>query len=260
MATPGPNLHHLDPLLRQLLPNVDQNVLFDFAGSWSTPLPGLRPRRPGPFAVGAVTKPLTTRLRHDAIDVLGVAFQPGCAAFPNATAERLTDRAMPLELLWGRAATQLYRGLGAQPSNAARLHLLEDALAAQLPPPDERAQRVQAAAADLQCGTRGPGVDSLGTKYGTSRQHLTREFRRLIGMPPSVFIRIARFHRLLKPVAAGLRGDWATWAARFGYADQAHLIREFRRMVGVPPGQFARQLAEFRSQVPSVQSLPNGAE
>jgi AraC-like DNA-binding protein len=37
--------------------------------------------------------------------------------------------------------------------------------------------------------------------------------------------------------------DWAGLAAEWGYADQAHLIREFRAMAGVTPADYVRDAA-----------------
>jgi AraC-like DNA-binding protein len=42
--------------------------------------------------------------------------------------------------------------------------------------------------------------------------------------------------------------DWADLAADWGYADQAHLIREFRAMAGVTPGDYVQDVAgRFRA-------------
>lgn len=40
-------------------------------------------------------------------------------------------------------------------------------------------------------------------------------------------------------VAAGREAQWADLAAELGYADQAHLIREFAGSAGTPPGRLA---------------------
>jgi AraC-like DNA-binding protein len=50
------------------------------------------------------------------------------------------------------------------------------------------------------------------------------------------------------PGARTWPGDWAGLAADWGYADQAHLIREFRAMAGVTPADYARDAAgRFRA-------------
>jgi AraC-like DNA-binding protein len=43
-------------------------------------------------------------------------------------------------------------------------------------------------------------------------------------------------------VAAGTIVDWADLSLDLGYADQAHFIRDFKRLVGVSPAEYARRL------------------
>jgi AraC-like DNA-binding protein len=52
-----------------------------------------------------------------------------------------------------------------------------------------------------------------------------------------------RFQRLLRDLPASDGVGWAALAARHGYADQAHLIRDFRELTGRTPARF---LAEPR--------------
>ena len=59
-------------------------------------------------------------------------------------------------------------------------------------------------------------------------------------MAPKMFARVLRFDRALR----GLRGanavDWAQLADACGYADQAHLTRDFTAFAGSPPAAFLR--------------------
>jgi AraC-like DNA-binding protein len=71
-----------------------------------------------------------------------------------------------------------------------------------------------------------------------SPYYVNRAFRLAYGIPPHAYLiqaRIARAKRML-------RQKWpiAHVAYRTGFADQAHLTRHFKRMVGVTPGQFAQ--------------------
>ena len=52
-----------------------------------------------------------------------------------------------------------------------------------------------------------------------------------------------RFHQACRLARTGTARDWAGIAAESGYADQAHLAREFMVMAGEPPTAWARRLA-----------------
>lgn len=82
----------------------------------------------------------------------------------------------------------------------------------------------------------GLGLNDLAQAVGLSPWHLNRVFRREVGLPPHAYqnqLRLARARTLL-------RGELplAEVAACVGYADQAHLTRQFKRTFGVTPGQY----------------------
>jgi AraC-like DNA-binding protein len=84
-------------------------------------------------------------------------------------------------------------------------------------------------------GGEPPTVRDLADAAGLSRQHLTRRFQRAVGVPPKVFCRLTRFHRLLRAARGGRGAGWADLAATCGYADQSHMIAEFRAFTGLTP-------------------------
>jgi AraC-like DNA-binding protein len=84
--------------------------------------------------------------------------------------------------------------------------------------------------------TAPPALAELAADAGLSRYQLLRAFRAEVGMPPYAWLaqhRVARARLLLEQ---GHRP--ATAATLTGFADQAHLTRWFRRVVGVTPGAY----------------------
>jgi AraC-like DNA-binding protein len=81
----------------------------------------------------------------------------------------------------------------------------------------------------------GPGarVDELGAALGVSERQLRRRFADAVGYGPKTLARILRFQRFL--TLAGDGGELARLALQAGYADQAHLTRETRRLAGRTP-------------------------
>jgi AraC-like DNA-binding protein len=73
-------------------------------------------------------------------------------------------------------------------------------------------------------------------------RRLQRAFDRSVGLSPKVLGRVLRLRQAVRRLeSAGRPLSWAGVAAAAGYADQAHLIREFRALAGVTPAAYVRE-------------------
>lgn len=174
-------------------------------------------------------------------EMIGAYFRAGHAsAFTSVPGRVLADRIVALEELWGREA----RSLPAQLRDAglpARLDLLEAALLER-----RGGERGTTTTLDLSglaewvVAERGLlTVERLAHEAGVSRQQLTRAFHERVGVSPKRYCRIARFQAALGFARAGASADWARVAIQSGYADQSHLIAEFRELSGLTPHRLA---------------------
>lgn len=81
-------------------------------------------------------------------------------------------------------------------------------------------------------------LDQLARSTGLSRYAVLRVFRRVVGIPPHQYLtqlRVRRAEQLLR------RGHPPAMVAQMvGFADQSHLNRHFRRLIGVTPGVYVR--------------------
>ena len=84
-------------------------------------------------------------------------------------------------------------------------------------------------------------VDDVARLVGGSLRALQRLFSEYVGVSPKWVIRRYRLHEITERLAAGGPVDWAGLAAELGYADQAHLVRDFRAMVGETPTWYAQR-------------------
>lgn len=86
-------------------------------------------------------------------------------------------------------------------------------------------------------------VEHLARAAGVSVRTLQRLFGQHVGVSPAWVIRRWRIIEAADAARGGTdRGEtfagWATLAAELGYADQAHLVRDFRKHLGATPGEY----------------------
>lgn len=167
--------------------------------------------------------------------MIGAYLEPASTElFFRAPASELADQIIDLERVWGwrgRIADDL-AGLG----DASRISRLEAELVDHFRRGSHPSTRALAALA--QWAGAHPlemTVQRLADAAGLSTRHLNRVFRQAIGVSPKRYCRLARFHAGLAYTTGGEDNHWANVAIRLGYADQSHMIAEFREFSSLTP-------------------------
>jgi AraC-like DNA-binding protein len=91
----------------------------------------------------------------------------------------------------------------------------------------------------------GVGVRELAAEVGWSRRHLTERFRTEYGLTPKVAARVMRFEQAVGRLKRRPTTRLADLAADLGYADQAHLTREWHSLAGCSPRQWIAEELPF---------------
>ena len=89
-----------------------------------------------------------------------------------------------------------------------------------------------------------PSLADLASDLGLSRYQLLRAFRTTTGIPPYAWLAQYRVTRARRLLDTGLRP--AEVATLVGFADQAHLTRWFRRVLGVTPAAYRNSVQDRR--------------
>ena len=159
--------------------------------------------------------------------MVGIRFAPGAAdAVLGVPLDVLRDLRVRLDELWGPFADEVAERLVAadRPEQALATVVRERITA----PPDPIASAI---ARGIEFAS-GPGiVSSVAADIGVSERHLHRRCRIAFGYGPKTLHQVLRFQRALRLARAG--GRLADVAAVVGYADQAHMARDVRRLAGV---------------------------
>ena len=149
---------------------------------------------------------------------LGVRFRVGAAgAALGIPASELLDLSVPLEDVWGADGAEIAQTVAERPT----LSVLAQKVGAKIARGDAPDRLVRAAA--------------TGARPGIGERQLRRRFADAVGYGPKTLQRILRFQRFL--ALAQTRTDLARLAFEAGYADQAHLTRECRRLAGRTPAE-----------------------
>ncbi|MFI7277437.1 helix-turn-helix domain-containing protein [Streptomyces sp. NPDC049879] len=170
----------------------------------------------------------------------------GARAVYGVPAAGLAHRLVPLDELLGALGTELVDRLRAVTAWAARFAVLDelllravrrgaggDPLSGVRPEVAEAWRLLVAARGRVQVG-------AVAAELGWSRRYLTDRFRDEVGLSPKTFARVLRFEHAHELATAHDPLPWAEVATVSGYADQAHLVRDWREFTGRSPTVWRR--------------------
>jgi len=164
-----------------------------------------------------------------------INFTPlGARRFFRLPMSELTDSMVVLDNVLGAEGMALREQLGNAPDWASRFDLAETFVTTRLASAAETPLEIAWAYDRIIASGGRTRISSIAEKLGWSRKHLAGSFSNAIGIGPKTLSRIVRFNRALG-LSRQQSADWAGIAADCGYADQAHLVREFRDLAGETP-------------------------
>ena len=149
---------------------------------------------------------------------------------------------VPADGLFGPAANQAQAAVMADGADDdAMIAAAAGLLRARRPAPDPVVDQVAGLVGRITEDPALRRVAQLAEVSGLSERKLQRLFSDYVGVSPKWVMRRARLHEAALRVEADGAGsvDWAALAADLGYADQAHLTRDFTATLGVPPSRYA---------------------
>jgi AraC-like DNA-binding protein len=157
-------------------------------------------------------------------------------------ADQLTGRLVDLHDVLGTDARRLGARVRDAPTWAQRFDLLDRFLLARLAHAPVVSPEVRFAWRRLTETAGAVRIGAICREVGWSHKHLITRFRQQVGLTPKRAARVSRFEHLLRRLAREqARPDWDQLAATAGYADQAHLIRDFRQFFGTSPTSHLRE-------------------
>ena len=230
------------PHAQTILPHPHVNLAFEAPGA----------------GIFGVDRRLFTREISGLGQAFGVRFLAGgFRPFWQAPISQLTDRVVPAARLFGPRAEKTRQAImcasggsagsadiwGAWVEADARMiGYAEALLCSALPERDRLADQVAALVSRITTDPRLRRVDELSAASGMTARTLQRLFADYVGVSPKWVMRRARLHEAAERADSGEPVDWAELAADLGYADQAHLTRDFTATIGISPTRYTAPL------------------
>lgn len=180
---------------------------------------------------------------------VGIMLRPGAAdLISGAPAIELTGAHTEIGDVWSPARlSEIRERLQETPHLAERLTTVEDFLAGRLP----RVRGINPLVAhSLERFGALARVGDVVLESGFSHRYFSRTFAESVGLTPKTYCRILRFGRVLGRLKSEPMIGWADLAFAEGYADQAHMTREFREFSGITPGQYRQSAPAASHHVP----------
>jgi AraC-like DNA-binding protein len=193
------------------------------------------PHRPRAFVMGGHDTSIV--LEGDcAPSYLEVLLSPlGAYRILGRPLDQLSGHTVDLAEVLGADGRRLGERLRDTPSWRHRFALLDQFLLRRLDRGPKPAPEVAWAWRRLAATGGAVPIGELAREVGWSHKHLIARFRQQVGLAPKTAARLLRFNAVWRHLDEGRPLDWGLVAAETGYADQAHLVREFRQFTGTTP-------------------------
>jgi AraC-like DNA-binding protein len=174
--------------------------------------------------------------------VLGVKFRPGgFRPFITQPVSDLTDRVLKLSALFGRSAAGLGKSALAHRDHQAAIREVESFLRGRLPEPDASATLAGRIAESIIADRSITKVEQLAQAFDINARRLQRLFSDYVGVYPKWVIQRYRLHEAAERMASASPVAWTDISLDLGYADQAHFIRDFKKIVGCSPAAYMKR-------------------
>lgn len=176
-------------------------------------------------------------------DLRGEGWAVGALLRPAAVGALLDDPAALVDDIRAFSAPDLHdavaRAMDSGPGHRERAtEAFGTWLAARVGVLDEAARQANALAVELLGENGATSPEEAATRLAVSVRTLQRMAHRYVGVAPAAMIRRRRLQEAAQRVRDHPDADLAGIAAELGYADHAHLTRDFRAVLGFAPRDY----------------------
>jgi AraC-like DNA-binding protein len=212
----------------EVLPHPNLNVAFTRERGWIT---------------GVTTGKYSYEVKGSGA-VLGVMFRPGgFRPFFGRAVTELMDTTLDAAAVFPAATEAVRLALMAEPDRQRMIAGAEAMLVGGGLPEVDPNIAVATAIVELARTDRSiVSVAELARQSAVNERTLQHLFQHYVGVGPKWVIRLYRLVEAAGRATAEAPPNWTEVAHELGYADQAHFTNDFRKIIGRPPTDYAREV------------------
>jgi len=135
---------------------------------------------------------------------------------------------------------EVHEQLHLLPDNAQRVSLLNDFFVRQLTHVDFSFTKFDQLIRAIRIDGGNIDVATITDLSNMSERTLQRKMKQILGVGPKSFSKVMRIKHVLAYIHANPQKDWQDVLYLFGYYDQAHFIKDFKRYTGRTPREFVK--------------------
>lgn len=191
---------------------------------------------PEAFLVGIMEKPIIWKMPGGTA-LFGIRFKPeGIIQLFQSPLSGLQNTFIDISSFLGKNQSSIISNIQTASDNFSRIFFTEVFLQNQLSKNfDNRRNYFSQAVEIIRNADIGLSVDQLSRAVCISERQLQRTFKEKIGVSPKSYHRIIRFKKAYQFLQTNPKANWIDIVYHFGYADQAHFIRDFKEFSGRTP-------------------------
>ncbi|MGH0425869.1 DUF6597 domain-containing transcriptional factor [Bacillus pretiosus] len=213
--------------LHRIVPDGCVDIIFDLKAS--------------SFLKGAIVTELMTE--YEVIDLsqdcslFGIRFYIDCAAhFFRSPISSVRGNTVFLEDIWGNEALFITEDIQSSTRISEKIQKVESKLLTFLPLNELKTDSLIKTGIQNIFAHQGIlTIHSLSEKLCYSERHIRRTFKNELGVSPKELLHIIRFQSLLKELYIVPQTQFIDITLKYGYYDQSHFIKDFKRFYGVSP-------------------------
>lgn len=190
------------------------------------------------------------------ITLIIVVFQPsGINQLLGIPANEFLDSIIPVEEVFDQKITTLEEKLFQQ-NNQTRVQLLNHFFTSLINSKPLANQIMEHSINFIIAGKGHFSIKQLVEFTGYTERHLERKFKECIGLNPKKFSNVVRLHHFLKLLKDKSQDSNLTPICYdAGFADQSHLIKEFKKHTGITPREYLYNTGKLTNNLIKTSSI-----